>query len=83
MRLRITTITEGQSNVVHIDGQLARGGIAELERECRAAGKPIAIDLSNLQWADSIGIQWLRKFSEKGVQLRCVPPFVEILLEKE
>ncbi|MBW2369951.1 MAG: hypothetical protein JRH15_18935 [Deltaproteobacteria bacterium] len=70
-------------NVIQIAGQLAGGGVLELERECRAAGLPIALDLSNLRWADSEGVQLLKTFVDKGAQLRGMSPYVEILLKRE
>ena len=70
-------------NVLQIAGQLAGVGVLELERECRAAGLPIALDLSNLRWADSDGVQSLKTFVDKGAQLRGMSPYVKMLLKRE
>ena len=70
-------------NVIQIAGQLAGVGVLELERECWAAGLPIAIDLSNLRWADSDGVQLVKMLMGKGAQLRGISPYVEMLLKRE
>ena len=83
MRLRITTTKDGQMSIIQIDGQLAGVGVLELERECWAAGLPIALDLSNLRWADFDGVQLIKTFVAKGAQLRGMSPYVEMLLKRE
>lgn len=70
-------------SVIQIDGKLAGVGVLELERECRAAGLPIALDLSNLRWADSDGVQLIKTFVHKGAQLQGMSPYVEMLLKRE
>ena len=83
MRLRITTTKDGQMSIIQIDGQLVGVGVLELERECRAAGLPMALDLSNLRWADSHGVRLIKTFVDKGAQLRGMSPYVEMLLKRE
>ena len=83
MRLRITTTKDGQMSIIQIDGQLTGVGVLELERECRAAGLPMALDLSNLRWADSDGVRLIKTFVDKGAQLRGMSPYVEMLLKRE
>jgi hypothetical protein len=83
MRLRITTTKDGQMSIIQIDGQLVGVGVLELERECRAAGLPMALDLSNLRWADSDGVRLIKTFVDKGAQLRGMSPYVEMLLKRE
>ena len=83
MSLRITTTTDEAMNVVHIDGQLAGDGVAELGRECRIAGRPLALDLSNLRWTDTKGLQLIKTLMDQGVRIRGVSPFVDLLLKEE
>ena len=70
-------------NVIRIAGQLTGAGVLELEREYRAAEFPIALDLSNLRWADSEGVQLVKVLMGKGAQLRGMSPYVEMLLKSE
>jgi hypothetical protein len=83
MRLRITTTTDGDTTVVQVHGQLVGRGVAELGKTSREAGRPLALDLSNLQWVDADGIRLVTRLVDEGAKLRRVSPYVEMLLARQ
>ncbi|MBI5441523.1 MAG: hypothetical protein HY900_09990 [Deltaproteobacteria bacterium] len=81
MQLRITKTTLGPKTTLHVDGRLAGSGVDALERASRAAGRPLAVDLSNLLSADARGIQVIRALAAAGSELIGVTAYFQLLLE--
>jgi hypothetical protein len=69
--------------VIHADGRLSRLSVAELEGVLRTTAGPITLDLTNLLSADDAGVAVLRSFSDKGVRLVGVSPYMALLLTNE
>ncbi len=82
MRLRITTRPEKRATVIHVDGELLAEGVPELYKACRSAEGRIRLDLSNLRSADAFGIETLRAFAEKGMDLVGASTYIEQLLAR-
>jgi ABC-type transporter Mla MlaB component len=80
MLLRITQHHEGGLIVIAVDGHLVRDGVMELERLCRDATTPLALDLTYLQRVDAQGIMLLNALADGGVELRHVSPYIALLL---
>ncbi len=81
MRLRVTqTFTDGMT-VLHVDGELVDAGARELERVARGV-RPLRLDLTHLQRADTAGLAILRQLATAGTELAGVPPYIGLLLER-
>jgi anti-anti-sigma regulatory factor len=83
MELRLTVTVNDTGTVVHADGRLSRLDVAELEGLVRVTTGPITLDLTNLLAADDAGVAVLRSFSDKGVRLVGVSPYMALLLKSE
>ena len=81
MLLRISEERLGDTTVVSVAGRLAGVGVEELRRTCQAAAAPVCVDLSSLLDADDVGLSLLRTLKESGVELACVSPFIQLLLD--
>jgi hypothetical protein len=57
-----------------------REGVVELERLCQTVPSPLALDLTDLRWADAAGIRLLNTLADTGAQLRGVSPYIALLL---
>ena len=71
------SIQQGREGRLEIHGELSFASVPALWRECRAqcaAGKPIDIDLGQVQRSDSAGlallVEWLREAQRSGANLR-------------
>lgn len=83
MEIRLTVIVGDTGTVVHADGRLSRLGVAELEGVLRTTTGSITLDLTNLLSADDAGVAVLRSFSDKGIRLVGVSPYMSLLLKSE
>ena len=79
--LRITVESRAPATVIRVDGHLAGDLVAELERACGAASGRVALDLSELQSADSRGVEVIRRLLDDGAELEACSPFIELLLK--
>jgi len=83
MVVRIRKTCESNQTVLWVDGYLTAEDVDELNRECRfAQGSPM-LDLSNLQSADSEGVECLRGLISLGAEPRNASEYVALLLENE
>ena len=80
--IRITSSEEGSNKVVRIAGRIEEQHLAELQRLCSASGRTVAIDLSDLQSADSAGIQWLHYASRQGTAIVGASPYITLLIDR-
>jgi hypothetical protein len=83
MEIRLTVTAGDTGTVIHADGRLSRLSVAELEGVLRTTAGPITLDLTNLLSADDAGVAVLRSFSDKGVRLVGVSPYMALLLTNE
>lgn len=82
MTIRITATGEDEKQVLQIDGWLRGEDVMELERlvtEVPETG--LVLDLSDLRAADKLGIEVLRSFVHRGIELRRVPPIIALQLD--
>ena len=82
MRFCITTIMDGATTVLNVDGELLGEGVRELERLAGVV-RPLRLDLTNLLRADAAGLAALRRLAAAGVELIGLPPYYALLLERE
>ena len=83
MTIRITSLTEGGTTAIRVEGHLTAKDTSVLEAECRSAGSAKRLDLSGLRSADKVGIEILRSLQAQGVELRGASPYIRRLLEEE
>ena len=81
--VRITTVHDGALQVIHVDGWLTAEEVGELERVVGCAGPKLALDLSDLRWADRGALEVLRSLAERGVELRHASPMMTLLLDSQ
>ena len=81
--LRIILSSEGSTTVLHIAGDLAADGVAELERVSSSVAGGIALDLSELRSVDKSGLQTLLAIADSGAELRHGSAYVQLLLSRE
>ncbi len=80
MALRVTVTEAEDLTVLRVDGRLAGDGVSELDRACRAARRPVALDLANLTQADESGVALLRRLSGAGIHILGVSPYIALRL---
>jgi hypothetical protein len=83
MPVRIRKTSESNQTVFWVDGYLTAGDVEELDREYRSAQGSRILDLSNLQSADSEGVECLRGLVSLGAEIRNASKYVDLLLENE
>ncbi len=81
MDVCITTTRNGPGNQVRVAGRLSRENVSELLRECSQAGRPLALDLTELLFLDDAGVAALRQLEADGVELEHASPYVRLLLK--
>ena len=81
MGIRIDIISEGPQTVVRVAGRLSGGAVARLRRECDPIKGAFVLDLSNLLFADDVGVDVIRTLGEKGAEVCGASPFVQLLLD--
>jgi hypothetical protein len=81
MRIDVTRL-HGES-VVLVAGWLHGDAVDELAKACREIGGPVALDLTELVASDASGIELLRVLQAKGVEMRGLSPYLQLLLDGE
>ena len=80
MAIRVTTMTDGTSSTILVEGRLDKSSKSDLRNECRSAASPLTLDLAGLMSADADGVEALRSLAAEGVELRGVSPYIQWLL---
>ena len=83
MGLRIDTETNGSSTVLRIAGNLTEQSVRELESISSDQSGTLVLDLSNLKWADTQGINAIRRLRDSGAKVRNASPLIHMLLTKK
>jgi len=83
MPVRIRKTCESNQTVFWVDGYLTAGDIDELDREYRSTQGSRILDLSNLQSADSDGVDCLRGLVSLGAEIRNASQYIALLLEDD
>ncbi len=66
--------------LIHVDGQLLSRGVMELRNVCDSAAKPVSLDLTGLDLADSNGVRALKALEAGGTRLVGTPQHISRLL---
>ena len=74
---------KGSATTIKADGRLLSGDADELRRVCEDCSGPVAIDLSDLSFADDEGAMVLKKLRARGAMLVGTRPYVAMLLDEE
>lgn len=80
MAFSINIEKKEEGTLIHVDGQLLTRGVRELRTACDAAAKPISLDLTNLDLADSNGVKALKALKAGGAHLLGTPQHISRLL---
>jgi hypothetical protein len=83
MDVRIEKQAAEEVTTILISGELKGQGVAELERVCREAKGPLALDVGNLRSASDAAIQLLVSLVDRGARLTGANPYLKLLLEKD
>ena len=83
MPVWIRRTCESNQTVFWVDGYLSAEDVDELDREYRSAQGSRILDLSNLQSADSDGVECLRVLILLGAEIRNASQYIALLLENE
>lgn len=81
MAIRITKTIDAHKTVLKVDGRLRSEDVDELTRVYRSVDGATALDLSELQMADRLGVQILRELVSLGTEVRGASPYIELLLK--
>ena len=81
MGLRIDVESVGIKTRISIAGELLAEGVRELERASGATSESLELDLSDLRFADSDGVEALRRLIDNGSTAIGASPFIRRLLE--
>jgi anti-anti-sigma regulatory factor len=81
MEIRIDIKVEGPETVVHDAGRLSVRAVAQFREACDPIEDAFVLDLSNLLFADDVGIDVIRTRVEKGAEVRGASQFVQLLLD--
>ena len=80
--LRITKLSNGNSEVVKLEGALRTPWLEEV-RNTLTEAKPHQLDLADVTFADEAGIRLLRELLDNGVQISRCSGFVAASLGME
>ncbi len=80
MALNINIEKRDEGTLIHVDGQLLSYGAAKLRTACDAAAKPVSLDLTGLDLADSNGVRALQALEAGGARLVGTPQHISRLL---
>lgn len=82
MALRITSTSDATTITVRVEGRLAAEGVPELLAACRLSGKKLHLDLSDMQSADTGGVQAVRLLLSRGATSHGESPYIRELLNE-
>ena len=79
MTLKITD----EKTAVRVEGRLEGEGVAELDHVCRAAARPLRLELNALLNVDEVGLGLLRSLIASGATVSGASPYIRLLLDTE
>ena len=80
MGFRIDVASEGAKTRISIAGELLAEGVGELKKAAGANGELLELDLTELTFADSDGVEALRRLIDNGATAIGASPFIKKLL---
>lgn len=81
MAIRISSLTEGRTHTVRVEGRLEAAFVPDLLAESRSEEAAVRLDLSGLQSADEGGLRALRALRAGGAELDGASPYIRELLD--
>lgn len=81
MTIHVSETRFDDARVLKVDGHLKAGDVSELTRAYGSELGNSVLDLSELQSADSVGLETLRELVSLGAELRYASPYIELLLK--
>lgn len=67
--------------LVRLAGRLSGAQVPDLLQACASGHGSVRLDLTDLLSADPVGLEALRRLSEKGADLIGVPEYIQLKLE--
>jgi anti-anti-sigma regulatory factor len=83
MTLKITDERAIEGTIVRVEGRLEGEWVPELDEVCRAAHRPLRLQLEALLNVDSVGLGLLRALAASGATLDGASPYIRLLIESE
>ena len=80
MDCRIDVADQLGFRLVHVAGRLTDAHVPDLLGAC-ATLEPIRLDLAELDSANVVGLEALRRLRRAGAEIIGAPPFIELLLD--
>ena len=85
--LRITVVDSSNSVVrLHVEGRLTGGSVEELRQACelhaRGDGMRLILDLADVSFADSHGVEILNNLKRHDVTLLNILPFIALQMRE-
>jgi len=72
----------GTTRVIRAAGRLGRSEAGELVRLCANPPRVLRLDLTDLVWADSAGLETLAALEAQGAELIGVSPYITLRLQQ-
>ena len=80
MVVRITRKSSVDRTVLKVDGLLQAADVESLNQEWASAPGDVTLELSQLQSADSRGVEAIHGMVQRGARLQGLSPYLELLL---
>jgi anti-anti-sigma regulatory factor len=80
MGIRINIEPEGSVTVLQVAGQLDRASVAQFTEVIESIEGNITMDLSELIFADDVGVDAIRRVKEKLSDIRGASVFIQLLI---
>jgi anti-anti-sigma regulatory factor len=80
MTFRISTIEADPATGLKLDGRLTAEVVPELRRVCAELRSSVVLDLTDLRFADRLGVSVLRELKAQGAQLIGISHSLGLLL---
>jgi ABC-type transporter Mla MlaB component len=79
--IHVSETKHDDGRVLKVDGHLRAADVLELTSAYRSTQGNNVLDLSELQSADSAGLETLRELISLGAKIRHASPYIELLLK--
>jgi anti-anti-sigma regulatory factor len=83
MRIRIDIEFKESGTIVRIAGRLTEPSTEQLRKACEPIEGDFVLDLSNLMFADTEGINAIRAVCDTGAGIKGASPFIRLLLDEK
>ena len=81
MSCRIQIENRAAGRTVVVAGRLEDAHVPDLMRACSESAQPVTLDLTDLQSADRIGVDALRRLRHDGVTMLGLPTYLQFSLD--